>query len=277
MLPPAADRPKLRTALDQVGAAVGELLLGGLTTASAVTRQSMAVAMHEAARFRLLRLGSTLRAAADELGRYGGNDPQFSRRRLAFFRQRAWLLGRGLTTALAAADEPGWDRLTATPPAVPLPAAEVVCLGAAKKVTGAFVAWEFRLRVLADAPPLEAGRRLTWSAVFPVKPGTDIPAEGFLHLPQKQKFAPALPLDRKRVALTAAAVSVVDAGGGRLTLTDASTVTAGEPFADWGRFLDWSPAARSTWTRSCKRRWCSATPASARRPTATSRARRSTR
>jgi hypothetical protein len=224
--------------------AVEELLLGGLTTASDATRQTLSVATQEAARFRLLRLGSTLRVAAEELGRFVKHDPAFSRRRLTFFLSRAWLLGRGLAHALRTGDEKEYDRLTWAPPTRPLPQADLACLGVVKKVaTGAFVAFEFRFRTLADADPVTAGQRLSWSAVFPVKPGTDIPPEGFLHLPQKQKFTPFTLLEQKTVTVRSAAVSVDESGGGRLALTDQSTVTLGSSFADWGRFLTWSPEA----------------------------------
>ena len=241
MLPPAADRPRLAAVLDQLAAAVEELLLGGLTTASEATRQTLNVAMQEAARFRILRLGSTLRVAGEELSRFTKHDPAFSRRRLTFFLSRSWLLSRGLSHALHTADEKEYDRLTWSPPTQPLPRAEVVCLGVVKKVAaGTFVMFDFRLRATADAGPVKAGQRLTWSAVFPVKPGQDIPPEGFLHLPQKQKFAPYLFLDRKAVVIENASVSA-DESGGRVVLGDASTVTLGAAFTDWGRFLDWSP------------------------------------
>src|SRR3954454_20434198 len=133
MLPAAADRPRLKAVLDQLSAAVEELLLSGLTTASEATRQTLSVALQEAARFRLLRLGSTLRAAVEELGRFNRQDPSFSRRRLTFFLNRAWLLSRGVAHPLQAADEKQYDRLPGSPPNEPLPAAEVVCLGAVKK------------------------------------------------------------------------------------------------------------------------------------------------
>ena len=70
MLPPAADRPKLKAVLDPLAAAVEELLLGGLTTASDATRQTVSVAMQEAGRLRLLRLGVALRTVNEDLGRY---------------------------------------------------------------------------------------------------------------------------------------------------------------------------------------------------------------
>jgi hypothetical protein len=253
MLPAAADRPKLRGVLEQLSAAVEELLLTGLTTASEATRQTLSAATQEAARFKLLRLGSTLRGAAEELGRFTRHDESFSRRRLTFFLSRAWLLGRGLGHALSTGDEKEYDRLNWTPPTQPLPAAEVVCAGVVKKVaTGAFVAFEFRLRATADAAPVRAGQRLTWSAVFPLKAGLDIPPEGFLHLPQKQKFTPALFLDRNVLTVRNATLSPDGSGGGRVALTDQSTVTAGSAFADWSRFLDWSPGPAAERARGHK-------------------------
>src|SRR5262249_22187106 len=41
-------------------------------------------------------------------------------------------------------------------------------------------------------------------------------------------------------------------GGGRVALTDQSTVTAGAPFADWSRFLDWSPGPAAERARGHK-------------------------
>ncbi len=242
MLPDAADRPKLAMVLDSLSAAVEELLLSGLTTASESTRQTLSVAMREAARFRLLRLGSSLRAAAEEIGRFTRQDPAFSRRRLTFFLNRSWLLSRGLSHALHGGDAVEYDRLAWMPPAEPLAEVRVVCLGVVKKVAvGSFVAFEFRLRPVADAGPIAAGGRLSWSAIFPVKPGVAIPPEGFLHLPQKQKFTPLLFLERKTVVLKDVAVAMDESGGGRLALTDDSTVATEKPFRDWSQFLNWSP------------------------------------
>ncbi len=241
MLPPPADRPKLAAVLTQLAAAVEELLLSGLTTASEATRQTVAAAMQEAARFRLLRLGSTLRTATEELGRFTAHDETFSRRRLVFFLSRAWLLSRGLSQALETSDEQAYDRLAWVPQTQPLARVEAVCIGVLKKVaTGAFVAFEFRFRVLNGAAPLQAGQSLTWSFVFPIKPGLEIPPEGFLHLPQKQKFLPMVLLEHKSVIVERANV-VIEATGARLSLTDQSTVTTGDTYNDWGRFLPWSP------------------------------------
>jgi hypothetical protein len=202
----------------------------------------LAAAMQEAARFRLLRLGSTLRTATEELARFTAHDPSFSRKRLTFFLGRAWLLSRGLAHALQTAGAKEYDRLAWSPPMQPLAKVEVVCVGAAKRVAaGAFVAFEFRLRAVADAAPVTAGQRLTWSAVFPLRPGLEIPAEGFLHLPQKQEFTPFLLLDQRSVMIERANI-VCEESGSRLSLTDQSTVVAGNAFPEWERFLDWSPA-----------------------------------
>jgi hypothetical protein len=243
MPPPAADRPKLRLTLDQLSAAVEDLLLGGLTTASEATRQIVSGAMQEAARMRLLRLGGTLRVATEELGRFTRQEASFSRRRLTFFLNRTWILSRGMAHALSTSDEKEYDRLTWSPPVKPLPAVDVVCLGVVKKVAAkAFVMFDFRLRALADSGPVKGGQALSWSAVFPVKPGQDIPPEGFLHLPQKQKFAPFLLLDNKTLHIENATVSGDESGAARLTFTEQGTLVQGEAFADWDRFLAWSPA-----------------------------------
>src|SRR5262245_35867703 len=147
-----ADRRKLTTLLGELARAVEELLLGGLTAASEATRRALDAAFQEASRMRLLRLGSALRVAAEELGRFTRDDPTCSRKRLYFFLDRAWVLCRGLARALAAGDEATFDRLLRTPAGVPVRRLEVVTLGAAKRVAaGAFCAFEFRLRALAAA------------------------------------------------------------------------------------------------------------------------------
>ncbi len=243
MLPPEGERPKLATVLDHLTGAVEELLLGGLTTASESTRATIETALHEAARFRLLRLGSSLRSAAEELGRFQRQDAASSRRRLTFFLSRSWLLGRGIGHALKTGDESEFDRLSWTPTTRPVADLAVVCLGVVKKIAaGAFVAFDFRLRVTDDCETLSAGRRLTWSAVFPINSGTEIPAEGFLHLPRKQKFNPSVFLEGKTVVIRGAGIAEDDSGGGRVILNETSSVSAAAPFTDWPRFLDWSPA-----------------------------------
>jgi hypothetical protein len=90
---------------------------------------------------------------------------------------------------------------------------------------------------------LPAGHRLAWSCIFPVKPGVEVPPEGFLHLPQKQKFKASVFLERKTLLLEKVAVTLDGFGGGRISLLDASTVTLGEEFTLWQPFLTWNPQA----------------------------------
>jgi hypothetical protein len=240
MLPPAAERPKLRTTLDQLSAAVEDLLLGGLTTASESTRQILAGAMQEAARMRLLRLGAVLRVLADDLNRFNTQDPLLSRRRLTLFLNRGWLLAKGMSHALEKGDEKEFDRLNVTPTTQPLASAELVCLGAVKKVTASVVQFQFRFRALAASGPVKAGDAVSWSFNQAVK-NKDFPPEAYLHLAQKQKFTPFTLLERKSVTAANAVVSQDDAGNWRLSLTDQSTVVLGAAFKEWDRFLSWSP------------------------------------
>src|SRR5947208_1393387 len=121
-----ADRRKLPGLLEELARSVEELLLSGLTTASEATRQALHVSFQEASRMRLLRLGSTLRVAGEELGRFTRKEPEFSRKRLSFFLTRAWLLCRGLLRALRERDEPEFERLLWVPPNEPVERVEVV-------------------------------------------------------------------------------------------------------------------------------------------------------
>jgi hypothetical protein len=245
----AADRRKLLPMLDELAGAVEELLLSGLTTASEATRQALGVSFQEASRLGLLRLGSALRAANEELGRFTRNEPEFSRRRLGFFLNRAWLLCRGLARALHDGDEAQFDRLLWTPATTPAEQLEVVTLGVAKRVSPAFCAFEFRLRAVTTAGAVPAGQRLAWSCVFPTKAGVNVPPEAFLRVPQKQKFTPSVFLERKTVVMERAAVALDDHGG-RISLGEQSRVFAGAPFADWQRFRTWDPDAALQRVRS---------------------------
>jgi hypothetical protein len=70
----------------------------------------------------------------------------------------------------------------------------------------------------------------------------NVPAEAYLHLPQPQKFAPKILLDRAVYAIAECAISRGEPGGGvRLLLGPRSTVTAGKPFTGWAEHLqtDW--------------------------------------
>jgi len=240
----AKDRHKLVPLLEDLAGAVEDLLLTGLTTASQATRQRIDVAFREASRLRLLRLGSTLRIAGEELGRYLRKDDAFSRHRLSFFLNRTWLLSKGLVRAIEQRDEAQLNDLLWVPANEPIERLEVVTLGVVKRVVqGAFVAFEFRLRALAEAGGVPAGAPVTWSCVFPVKPGVEIPPEGFLHLPQKQKFKARVFLEGTAIAIEQAAVATTERGGFRVSLLPGSTVTAGESFTEWDRFVPWDAGA----------------------------------
>jgi hypothetical protein len=241
MLPPVAERPKLRSALDQLSGAVEDLLLGGLTTASEATRQSLAGALQEAARMRLLRLSAVLRVLTDDLNRFNTHDPLLSRRRLTLFLNRGWLLARGLSHALETNNEKEYDRLNHTPATQPLANAELVCLGVTKKATVSVVQFQFRFRALSGSGPVKSGDALAWSFSQQVK-NKDFPPEAYLHLSQKQKFTPFNLLDRKVITVQAALVVPDEVGGWRLVLNDQSTVTTGAAFTAWAQFLNWTSA-----------------------------------
>lgn len=233
------DQKQLVLLLDELSKAVEELLLAGLTAASKSTVERLDVSFKEASRMKLLRLGSTLRIANEEIVRFTGGSAQFSARRLAFFLSRAWLLATAMRRAIEASDQEMLNRLQVTPRAQPVEKLKIVTLGVAKRVVpGAFASFDFRLRALGAAGPVADKEPLIWSCVFPLRKDLDLPTEAFLHLPQKQKFKPSILLERKVVEVTNCAVSA-QAGATRLALNDASTMTAQEEFADWPPLLGW--------------------------------------
>jgi len=237
------DRRKLEAMLAELIAVIENFLRTGLATASESTRQTLNVTFQEASRLRLLRLGSTLRLANEEMGKLIKNDADFSRSRFAFFLNRTWLLARGLLKALKANDEPAFDKLLWTPPSQPVPKIEVAVLGVAKKVVPrTFVAFDFRLRLVAGAGTMPQGQRISWSCVFPLKPDQEIPAEAFLHLPHKQKFTAGQFLEGKTMVLEKVAVARDEAGGARLSLGDQSTVQTGKDVDDFAGYLSWDVA-----------------------------------
>ena len=240
----ASEKKRLTSLLDELCGAVEELVLAGLTAASKSTVERLDVTFKEASRMRLLRLGSTLRIANEEVARFTAGSPQFSARRLAFFLGRAWLLATGMRKAVAAGDDAAMDRLLYTPPSKPVERVRVVTLGVGKRVVpGAFASFDFRLRAVAAAGPIAAGEPIVWSFVFPMRKDLDLPAEAFLHLPQKQKFRPSVLLEKKVVEVARCAVTRQPTGPTRLVLGDTSTVTAGEPFTDWAPLMRWDPRA----------------------------------
>jgi hypothetical protein len=238
-----SERRKLATMLGELLTVIEDFLRTGLTTASESTRQTLNVTFQEASRLRLLRLGSTLRLTNDEMGKLVRNDADFSRSRFAFFLNRCWMLARGLLKALQTNDDATFDKLLWTPPNRPAAKIEVVVLGVVKKVVPrAFVAFDFRLRLVGAVDDLPAGQRITWSCVFPLKPDQEIPAEAFLHLPHKQKFTASQFLEGKTMVIEKVALAQDDAGGARLSLGDQSTVRTGSEVQDYDPYLTWDVA-----------------------------------
>src|SRR5947199_95032 len=129
-----AERKQLMSLLQELGVAVEDLLLAGLTAASKSTIERMDVSFKEAARMKLLRLGSNLRIANEEISRFTTGSQQFSARRLAFFLGRTWLLAQAMRRAVEAGDDAGLNHLMATPPSQPVEKLKVVTLGVAKRV-----------------------------------------------------------------------------------------------------------------------------------------------
>jgi hypothetical protein len=237
-------KKQLGLLLEELAKSVEELLMAGLTAASKSTVERLDVSFKEASRMKLLRLGSTLRIANEEIARFTAGSANFSARRLAFFLGRAWLLASAMRRAIDENDQEGLERLMAIPVAEPVEKLSVVTLGVSKRVVpGAFASFEFRLRSLADTGSLAKGTPLIWSCVFPLRKDLDLPTEAFLHLPQKQKFKPSLLLEKKTIEITKCAVAKQSGGAARLSLSDASTLTEGNVFEDWASFWQWDPRA----------------------------------
>jgi hypothetical protein len=229
-----SDTKQLISLLDELAGTVEELLLAGLTAASKSTVQRIDVSFKEASRMKLLRLGSTLRIANEEISRFTTGSTQFSARRLAFFLGRAWLLATGMRRAIDNNDTATLQRLTSTAAAEVVASIKLVTLGVAKRVvSGAFAAFDFRLRAV------DSGESILWSCVFPMRKDLDLPAEAFLHLPQKQKFKPSILLEKKVVQIDRCSVSRQHDSVTRLVLLENSEVRAGESFVGWQRLRKW--------------------------------------
>lgn len=237
----AAEQKKLSGVLKRTSEAIEEVIVGGLTAASESTHKTLAVTFREVSRLRLLRLGGTLRNANDEIARFVKDDERFSQTRLMFFLNRCWIMCRGIERAMQQKDSRTLDSLLMVPTTEKRDSLDVVCLGVAKKVVpDVFCAFEFRLR------DVDNGERLIWSTVFPMKPGAEIPAEGYLHLPQKQKFTPSLFLEKCDTSISNLLLAKSNAGPRRIQLTEESTVEIGNPYQDWDRFLTWNPQTALT-------------------------------
>jgi hypothetical protein len=237
------DKRKLTPLLEELSKAIEDLLLTGLTTASDSTRQTLNVSFQEASKLGLLRLGGTLRIACEELTRYTHRNPDFSRQRFSFFLNRAWLISRGLSLALRDGNDAEFERLSWTPATTYVSRFEVICLGVSKKIVqNAFCAFDFRLRVIGtESGDISVGQKLVWSSIFPIKPGSAIPAEGYLHIPQKQGFKAIEFMQGKTIAINYGAVTIEKTGTGRLMLSEHSSIKPGKEFTDWKQYINWDP------------------------------------
>ena len=218
---------------------VEDILLTGMKTANKTTTDKLQMAFREASQMRLLRLGSTLKVAVEEIHRFKTNDASFSSKRLNFFLNRAWMISHGLKQALEKKDEKQWQTLTSTESGKAIKRLEVVTIGVSKRVIkGVFCAFEFRLRSIGNQNDIPHGTALIWSAVFPLKKGTDIEPEAFLHLEQKHTFRPIDLLGDKTYWFDHVMLMGEQAPF-RLTLTEQSKVTENSVFDDWKSFIKW--------------------------------------
>ncbi|ETR70235.1 MAG: hypothetical protein OMM_03388 [Candidatus Magnetoglobus multicellularis str. Araruama] len=189
----------------------------------------------------MLRLSSTLRIINEELNRYNKHSSKFSKKRFAFFINRAWLLSHGIAQSLKNNDENELSRLLWTPDGKTYKKIEVVTIGVSKKVVqGVFCSFVFRLRSIKKTAALPSGQPLTWSCVFPLKPDTEIPVEGFLLLPQRQKFQPGIFLEGKSINLHNIIVTMEKTGIARISFDEKSKVTMGSVFKKWDSFKIWN-------------------------------------
>ncbi|MEQ1501784.1 MAG: hypothetical protein ABMB14_06115 [Myxococcota bacterium] len=218
--------------LDDLGAAVEDLVRTGLTTASKATLDRLEVSFREASRLKLGRLAASLRFVNEEIGRHLHQSPEFSAARLSLFLDRSWVLARGLAHAIRQRDTASIDRLTWS--SAPTPVAELVTvtLGVRKRVTQTTGSFDFYLRSVADGAPY------VWSFVYPRKDLT-VPAEAWFHLPQKPTgMYPKLLAEPGTVVFRDLAVA-----GDRIVLGPPSKVEKGPPFTDWARFGRWDVRA----------------------------------
>jgi hypothetical protein len=244
-LPSGADAERLQGLLDELAAEVERLLRGGMTTATAATRDKLDVTFREASRQGLLRLAGTLSLVSREIGRYVAQDPQFSARRLSFFIGRTWLLARGMVRALRAGDTATFERLAMDRRSETVSELRAVTLGVIKKVVpGSFCAFEFRMRRLEAG---KLGAPLAFTEMFPMKagppgaPGRDVPPEAYLVLERPQRYKPRILLDGGAVSFRDVKLLGSEAGL-RVTLGKDSRVEASGPWDGWSSLPAWDVA-----------------------------------
>lgn len=209
--------------LNRMASSLSDLLQSGLTAASGGTLDRLRSGFQEASRLKLLRLGATLRQLVEEVDRFALDSDEFSAKRFMFFVNRAWLLCTAMERAHAAGDADALNALLMTPDVKRVKQLTLVAMGVQKRhVPGRFCSFEFRLRALDDEGV--PGDLLTWSCVFPLRKGLDVPPEAFLDLDQPQGFRPSVFLQGTPVLCNDVALGKGARGGLRLQLAGSSTV-----------------------------------------------------
>ena len=242
--------PALIKLLEDLCHSVEDIVLTGMTTANKATCDSLQLAFKEASQIRLLRLGSTLRVAVEEINRFNQGQAEFSAKRLNFFLNRAWMISHGLKLAVQKKDHRHWNTLNTSPTGIPVAKLDVVTTGVSKKIVkDAFCVFEFRLRTVTESlvgeKTLAAGTAMIWSTVFPLKKDTEIDAEAFLHLAQKQKFRP-IDLISNKISTFENTIVIGDRPPFRLSLNDESRVVEQEPkqrYTEWLSLAQWDKEA----------------------------------
>lgn len=231
-----AQRAQLLPALDDLCAAVEDVVRTGLTAASGATRERLTHLADEATRRGLGRLAASLRFADDEIGRYLASSPAFNAQRLALFLNRAWIVAKGLRRAITRGDERMLARLLGAPSVAPVlvPRLDAVVLGVEKRMTAASGSFQFRMRGVGGD---HDGRPLLWSFVFARK-APDVPGEAWLHLPQPQRFEPKILLGAGLVTFTGLAVGA----DGRIQLSPKATVAVSGAHDPTPLLPAWDPA-----------------------------------
>ncbi|MEZ4240607.1 MAG: hypothetical protein R3F59_31535 [Myxococcota bacterium] len=237
------DRAALLPVLDDLAAAVEDVVATGLTSASQATLQRLDVSFREASRLKLGRLAASLRYVNEEIARHLRHADDFSAWRLSLFLNRSWVLARGLAHAARTGDDDAWRRLTWSPAPEPLGAVEVVCLGVRKRTTRVSGSFDFAFREVGGP------RHFVWSLVFS-RESAAVPPETQLHtrpknVPPSAVFEPSLFTEAAPVTFAGWSLVPDGRGGGRLWPAAGATVTAGKR-ADWAALLEglrWDCAA----------------------------------
>lgn len=224
---------KVLLLLRKLKQSISEIYTSGLTTASSSSSNLLSLCFQEASKNGLLRLGSAIKIAGDELNRYITGDDDFSHNRLNFFLTRAWLLAGGLENAINTKNQDQWNTLMMTPKIKKLQHCTVITMGVIKRIVrDSIAAFEFRFKIIDSSDRSLPGLFALWSCVFPLKTLEFVP-EAFLHLPRKQKFRPIDFLNKKTIEFKNCGVSIDNYDRVRINLGEKSEVAYGSLYKNW--------------------------------------------